>query len=310
MGGRIGTIFVLIIVAGIALYVYNSGALQKGYEGFQSLAPHAATGTATGGTETVPPAAGGGGAVGGAGEVIAPPPETPITAVNPADIPPGFTVNQLSPYFHQVRFGGASPSYGYSGVGQISLYTSFSDPSTTIDVTGWRVKATQGSEFVPQAINLYDPSGLAVAGDIRMKSGDYVNMYSSSAPFNLRLNKCIGYIALQNQQFNPALPQDCPYIDQSQVQNLSGACQNFVYSVGGCSQPNVSDPAYPHNDPACDRFVQSHFTYYSCFDQHSGDPDFLSNEIRVWTGYDPLNPYHDKVQLLDANGLLVDYLSY
>ncbi len=317
MGGKIGVIFLLVVLAGVALYVYNSGALQKGLQSVQSLAPRPATTTPSGGTTTaatpgVPPPPAPGVASGGAASPspgTAPVP-TPSSSIRSYDVPPGFAPNQLSPYFRQVRFAGVSPSYGYGSYGTITLYASLQNPSSTLDITGWQIKAVRGSLFVPQAVNLYDPSGLAPAGDIRLGQGDYVNMYSSSGPFNLRLNKCIGYIAAQNPQLNPPLPQTCPYIDRSEIQYLSGACQNFIGSVGACSQPNLSSPYYPRNDYACDQFVQSHFSYYSCFNERSSDPDFLSHEIRVWTGSSPLDQYHDRVQLLDANGLLVDYYSY
>ena len=321
MGGRIAAIFALIVVAGIALYIYNSGALQSGYQGFQSLIPHPTTSTTQ-----VPPATGtnggsqtysGGGSAGGStggdgtGEVIGPAPApTPTSTISPYDIPPGFTMSQISPYFHQIRFGGVAPSYGFGTYGTISIFTNFQNPSSSLDVTGWQIKTAKGQEFIPQAINLYDPSGLTQASDIHMSQGDYVNIYSSSAPFNLRLNKCIGYIAVENNQFNPPLPQTCPYLDQSQIYYFSGACQNFLLSVGNCAEPDLNSPYYPHNDPQCDQYVQSHFNYLSCFNDHLGDSDFSSHEIDVWTGYDPLDQYHDRVQLLDAKGLLVDYYNY
>jgi len=244
----------------------------------------------------------------GGGTVISSAPTSSASSVNPADIPAGFTAAQLSPYFHDVRFLGVSAGSAYS-YGTITLALNAYDSSTTIDITGWQIKSRNGGEYIPQAIDVYDPSGLTPPSDIVMKNGDYVYLYSSSAPFNLRLNECIGYIA-QVANFEPALPRDCPYVDYSQLQNFSGACQNYIESIGNCEAPNLNSPSVPRNDYSCVDYLNTHFTYRSCFQDHSADPNFLSNQVWVWMGSNVIDQYHDRVLLLDKNGLLVDEYTY
>ena len=65
-----------------------------------------------------------------------------------------------------------------------------------------------------QAVSIYDPSGLSAPSDIRLASGDTLYLYSTAAPVNLRINECVGYLPNQSQ-FNPQLPQNCPYLDRS-----------------------------------------------------------------------------------------------
>ena len=142
-----------------------------------------------------------------------------------------------------------------------------------------------------------------------MKVGDTLFLYSSSAPFNLRLNECIGYAA-HVADFVPALPLTCPYIDQSQYQDFSGVCQNYLQSIGQCQVPDFSSPQIPESDYACMNYLENNFTYRSCFNQHSADPNFLSNQIWVWTGSSPVDQYHNTVRLLDKNGLLVNLYTY
>lgn len=235
--------------------------------------------------------------------------------VNPATIPPseipaGWTVPQLSPYFHEVRFGtvSAGTSYYY---GTISLYAYFADSQATgtIDITGWNIKTRESGEYIPKAIAVYDPSGLAAPSDIRMKNGDTVYLYSSSAPFNLRLNKCIGYVA-NVADFRPSLPSSCPQVDESRIGSFTGACQEYIQSISGCEQPSLTNPLVSRTDYACQDFLENNFNYKSCFEQHDTDPDFLSNQVWVWTGSNVVNQYHDTVDLLDSNGLLVDQYSY
>jgi hypothetical protein len=229
--------------------------------------------------------------------------------INPADIPAGYTVAQLSPYFHIVRLGSVSAGTSfYYGTITLDDYD-YNSPSTTVDITGWQIKSKDSGEYIPQAIDIYDPSGLAAPSDIRVKNGDTVYLYSSSAPFNLRLNECIGYVA-HVANFQPALPSDCPSVDQSAIQNFTGQCQEYIDSIGGCQQPDMSSPQIPRNDYACQDYLENNFTYKSCFEAHDGDANFLSNQVWVWTGSNVVDQYHDTVQLLDRNGLLVDLYTY
>ena len=241
-------------------------------------------------------------------------PSTAITivpsSVDPAQIPAGFNTAQLSPYFHEVRFQSVSPGTSYY-YGTITLVTYFSNQNATgtIDITGWQIKSKNSGEYIPQAIDLYDPLGLAAASDIRTKNGDTVYLYSTSAPFNLRINKCVGYIA-KVANFQPGLPSNCPYVDQSAIANFTGACQNYINTLGGCQQPDMSSPQVPRTDYACQDYLENNFTYKSCFADHAGDPDFLSNQVWAWTGSNVVNQYHDVVDLFDKSGLLVDQYSY
>lgn len=303
----IGFIFILLIVAGVGLYLYNSGPIGQGISYFRSTVP-----SYTG----VKPPSGGGGSVGGSGNgggtVIAPSSNGTQT-INPSEIPTGFSADQLSPYFHEVRFGGVSAGpprvLGATGYGQITLNADFSNASTTVDMAGWQIKTNRGGEFIPQAVNVYDPLGLNPPTDIVLKDGDQLNLYSTSAPVNLRLNECIGYLP-NRSQFNPELPQTCPYITSAGLQAFSGACQNYILSLNGCREPDLGSPQVPAYDYSCKQYLTDRFNYHWCFDAYFSDPHFLSNQVDVWTGSSPLDQYHDQVELLDRNGLLVDFYSY
>ena len=328
MGAKIWFIIIIVIALGIGLYLYSSGAFANGLKGLNALLPISSS-TASSGTHTPSSSSfwdflglsGGSHAPTGPSLPPAPPQQTTITApssssgvggatttINPAEIPAGYTAAQLSPYFHDVLFGSVSARTYYS-YGTITLNDDDYYSTGTIDITGWQIKSNDGDEYVPQAVNLYDPTGLAPASDINVKTGDTVFIYSSSAPFNLRLNECIGYAA-HVANFVPALPLTCPYINQSQLQDFSGACQNYLDTIGQCQSPVLSGPQVPTNDYACMNYLENNFTYRSCFNQHSADANFLSNQVWVWTGSSPVNRYHDTVRLLDKNGLLVDIYTY
>ena len=329
MGAKIWFIIIIIVALGIGLYLYSSGAFGSGLKGINALLPApSSTGSSGAGSSSFSSfwdalgLSGGSHAPIGPSLSSAPSQQTTIpapssgaggsnaaaAAINPAEIPAGYTAAQLSPYFHDVLFGSVSAASYYS-YGTITLNDDDYNSTGTIDITGWQIQSNDGDEYIPQAVNLYDPTGLAPESDINVKTGDTVFMYSSSAPFNLRLNECIGYAA-HVANFEPPLPLTCPYLIQSQLQDFSGACQNYLDTIGQCQTAALSGPQVPTNDYACMNYIENNFTYRSCFDQHSEDANFLSNQVWVWTGSSPVNQYHDTVRLLDKNGLLVDIYTY
>ncbi len=326
MGGKIGFVLFIVVLAGVGLYLITSGVITNGYTALNSLLNtsstqgffHANSSTAPASTSNMGTGSGLPGYLGpvggyatntysGAGGATGSSDSGSIT-INPSDIPAGYTAAQLSKYFHQVRFGTvvAGNSYYY---GTITLNAVLPSGSNSIDITGWQIKSRNSGEYIPQAVLIYPYSGALPQSDIRVKSGDTVSLYSSSAPFNLRINKCIGYVA-HVANFNPALPLNCPYVDRSQIENLSGQCQNYINSIGACQAPNMSSPQISQSDYACQDFLNNNFTYKTCVDQHQSDPDFLSNQVWVWMGSNVVDQYHDKVVLLDKTGLVVDTYSY
>ncbi len=309
MGGKIIIVLVCVFLLGLIIYAVNSNIVGKISSPLSSLFHYSSSSwaitapavisQAPAGEQITPPAPSGSGASSGV-----------TTTINPSEIPAGFTASELSPYFGKITFGGVSAASPYS-YGTIILAAYGLSASDTVDVTGWQIKTNRGGEYIPQAIDLYDPSGLAAPGDIFLGQGQYVYLYSSSGPFNLRLNECIGYIGNSNK-FTPALPMDCPYIDQSAISKMgfTGECENYIFSLGSCEVPDLNNAPIPQNDYACRDYIESNFNYKACFSAHENDADFLSNQWWVWTGSSPLDEYHDMVDLFDKNGLLVNQYSY
>jgi hypothetical protein len=312
MIGKVITVIIIVVVLGLGVFVYQVAVHPKALglpSWFGTIASSSAFNFSLSSQhpsavpEELPPA------------TQTPPPQTVITSpasssvpvIDPSQIPAGFTVAQLSPYFHQIRLESISAGTSYS-YGTIALDASL-NANENVDITGWQIKTQNGQEYIPQAINLYDPSGLTSPTDIVMHNNDAVSLYSSSAPINLRLNECIGYISHMVNS-DPALPTNCPYVDRSAIQNFTGACQDYIESLNSCQQPNMSSPNIPRTDYACQDYLENNFNYRSCFTSHLSDPNFLSNQVWVWTGSNVVDQYHDVVKLFDKNGLLVDLYSY
>ncbi|MDO8536964.1 MAG: hypothetical protein Q7R94_01815, partial [bacterium] len=235
--------------------------------------------------------------------------------INPLYIPAGFTAKDLSPYFHKIRIGTVYSGSEYSD-GQVSLYASFysSDQSgvpgtVSINVSGWFLRAREGSQIVPQAVNVYDPSGLTAEADIYLKEGDALNIYTGTSAIskNLHLNKCLGFLENTNH-FTPSLPKSCPYVERQEISGFSGECQDYILSLGSCGLPEPNPPL-PENDYGCRAYLNA-INYKGCFERYRADADFLSREWWAWTGSKFLDERHDKLMLLDRKGLLVDLYEY
>lgn len=246
---------------------------------------------------------------------VSPTPTVPTISAEPAIpdylIPSGFTREQLSPYFKKVKISSAYASF-WSAVSQIRL-SFYSSKEETINISGWRLKSNKKEITIPQAINVYDPFGFALQEDIVLSNNNYVNIYSNKSPLNknLRLNKCTGY--LENiYDFNPALPKNCPSISRSEIVYLSGECQSYILSLWGCKLPETSfynTLLGSDSGNACRAFLNT-ISHGSCFQKHRYDSDFLSNEWRIWMNWNILDQQHDRLWLLDKNGLLVDEYIY
>ncbi|MEK7181356.1 MAG: hypothetical protein AAB738_03455 [Patescibacteria group bacterium] len=243
-----------------------------------------------------------------AAPIIKPKP-APTSTINPSQIPAGFTLEQLSPYFKKIRIGSVSPGSSRS-YGVVNLTANLKE-SEAVDVTGWVLKGKSGSQFIPQAVEVYGPLGLTSPGDIVLKKGHILSIHSSKSIIgqNLRLNKCTGYLE-SLFDFIPALPRDCPktYSDRSELYEFSGQCEDYVRSLGTCKIPEMNF-LWLTSDSKCRDFLDK-VNYRGCFDKHRQDGDFLSYEWRVWTGSRFLDERHDRVFIFDKNGLLVDERSY
>ncbi len=223
----------------------------------------------------------------------------PVPEIKPPD---GFAAKDLSPYFGKVRLSVSlsKATLAASGLGE----------GQGVNVSGWKIKGNSGELIVPRAVPLYEPSGLGVENDVILKNGEEFIVYSgqSAIGLNLRLNKCLGYLQNYNS-FDPPLPTNCPAPSSyTGFSGLSGKCQDYVSSLGGCRLPE-SNPDIPPNDYACRDFLDT-INYKGCFDKYRYDSDFFSNEWWAWSSLSFLDERHDKVLLYDQKGLLADLYQY
>jgi len=223
--------------------------------------------------------------------------------------------SQAAPLSQRVYIGSAYVSGYPRQYSRVTLYGRLKE-GETVDITGWEIKSNKSEIVIPRAVEIYNPSGFGAEGDIILKPNNCVDLYGLVSPLNknLRLNKCFGY--LQNiYNFQPIyLPNNCPYVSRDDIKQLSGQCQNYIYSLGSCQLPN----AYFYNSLAgtdegndCRAFLNN-IGYGNCFRGHQQDKDFLSDNWIIWLDQQNLNldSRHDYLRLYDANGNLISEYSY
>jgi hypothetical protein len=235
------------------------------------------------------------------------------TENQPEVIPPkGFTKEQLSPYYQKIRISSFNRSFYFSdNFTSLTLSTDYREIKEPINISGWYLKSNRGIVFnVPQAVNDFNPSLNVLNKDIVLASGESVTFYNTESPirFNLRLNKCIGYLN-NSYSFKPSLPRNCPYlVDRSEIITFSGRCQSFIMSLPSCYQPKADEINTFSIEPAC-RQVLDNLNYGGCYLRYRNDDDFFSKEWWVWLGNGfniaNIDQEHDRLLLFDKQNLLV-----
>ncbi len=226
----------------------------------------------------------------------------------------GFSVADLSPFYKKVRVSNVRAVSYYSGdPGKFSLIADYSLEGS-VNVTGWKLRVNKGGEVVvPQAvedINLTQPSQV---GDIILDKGQTLRAYGTQSPFskNVRLNKCMGYL---NEIYHPtpSFPSSCPTKNRSDYINFSGRCQTFIRSLSSCETPTpqeLNQYSLP-NDLGCRSYLDT-LNYNGCYQKYRYTANFFSKEWRVWLNQAmPFDQEHDRVLLLDQNGLIVNEYIY
>ncbi len=306
-------IFLIIVLIVIAVAIVNVVTQLKGSWKFENLssflklnyqAPSAmnnGTPSVSGGTSTAKR--------GGSSPPSHPISQTPTKpTVTP---PPGFTADELSPYYGQIKIGSFYiTTYGPS---HISLYASYNMGSSTVDVSGWEIESNKGKEFlIPQAVADFTPLGFGDNADIVLGSGGRLDIYNGASPINrnLKINECMGYLN-STYKFTPTL--QCGYIsmyDHSEISSFSGKCQNYILSLGSCRVPTPNDLNSFVGESTCRSFLQR-FSYTGCYNLQRNSPNFFTNNWIAWIPSPwSFDQSHDRVFLLDKNGLLVNQYIY
>jgi hypothetical protein len=226
------------------------------------------------------------------------------------EIPEGFESSDLSPDFGKIEVTSfRRPSASGAG-GGFTLRSDFTqgDP---VDVTNWSIIGNENKEIrIRGGISSVPPVNLTRIV-IRPRTSAVFYADTNSFVKNIELNKCTGYLN-KTYNFDPKAPNNCPRPDRSEIIGFSGECQNFIRSLSACEQPTGTDlnRFAGVDDVACHEFLED-LNYGNCVREHSKDSDFYSYGWRVWMSDRlPFDRSHDRLLLLDEEGLIVDEYVY
>jgi len=189
-----------------------------------------------------------------------------------------------------------------------------------VNITGWMLRSTKTGHQASIGKAVLLPSSYAatsVKGEdpIVLRPGDRAIIATTRSPIgnSFLINKCTGYFN-QYQTFNPYINQSCPALRDEPMpaapNALNDACLNYINSWPTCGNQLRNLPERLSHE--CQTWIIEHATYNSCVSLHQPDADFFSSEWRIFLNRTETlwKTQRETIQLLDADGKVVDEVSY
>lgn len=183
-----------------------------------------------------------------------------------------------------------------------------------VAVTGWKLvsESTGASASIPGGAAVLRAGSVNQAGPIELSPGDEAIVTTGRSPVggSFRENLCTGYLG-SLQDFAPPLDAQCP-TPLEEYEDAGGTereCEDFVSSLPYCA----TETRVPSGlSDACERFVEERLSYNGCAAAHSGDEGFELSTWRIYLGQRAAlwDDDRDSIRLVDADGKVVDVLSY
>lgn len=228
------------------------------------------------------------------------------------------TFGDPSPYRGKIYFG-TYLTEAHTNIGEEYIEIHGSDELTTpVSITGWSLQSmVSGKRFpISAGVQSLTMGTIQPSENIMFGAGMRAIISTGSSPFgaSFRENMCTGYLS-QFSAFSPSLESSCPSAASElprTAQNISAygvSCFGVLESIPSCTTPtSISTEA----SSACANFIRQTLTYNGCADRHRWRSTFLGNTWRIYLGsnQNTWGDIHDVVRLLDADGRVVDVLSY
>lgn len=189
--------------------------------------------------------------------------------------------------------------------------------SGNVSTAGWKLVSRtsgDGASF-PQGAEVPVSGRVNALSAILLHPGDQAIVATGRSPVGIsfRENECTGYLE-EHQDFHPALSMNCPTPSQEfssyyAKSDDNGSCAAFVRSIPYCG---TETPSSANISSSCQDFVDERLNYNACVNTHHADPGFESTVWRIFLGQnDELwGRSHETIALLDAQGKVIDSLTY
>jgi hypothetical protein len=223
-----------------------------------------------------------------------------------------------SPYAGEVTLAGsnataASPSQEY-----VQLQAS-SDNRGAVAIGGWSLQsAASGAHgaipeaapyFIGGVVNSVQPVNLAPGATTVVTTG------ASPVGVSFQENICSGYLS-ELQHFTPDLGNSCPSPSDAlpetaeNLRTYGASCFDYLASIPSCHFVGSSIPS--GISQSCRQFVGNNLSYNGCVAMYRSQTNFTLPTFRLYLGVRAKlwNDSHDIIRLLDAQGRVVDVLTY
>lgn len=192
------------------------------------------------------------------------------------------------------------------GKGQITLKASFGNGS--VDITGWKIKSEKkGETIIGKGYAL--PQVDAALSNILLGGGESADITVGLSPLagNFQVNNCFGWLSgVYSLDYSMNY---CPKVELQDLAGLDSACQDLILRASSCNTP--SDDILNKQTSQCRVWVEKNLNYSACVAKHSNGSDFYKS-WQIYTGNN--NPIfdslHDKIELYDKSGKLIDSYEY
>ncbi|MFA7309890.1 MAG: hypothetical protein WC050_03195 [Candidatus Paceibacterota bacterium] len=232
---------------------------------------------------------------------------------------------------------GYAPAPSYSGVygtpspyhGSVTLragtaadseneYVELMGAGAPLSLQGWSLaSAVSGARvYLPLAAHPFILGRVNTVAPVTLSSGESAVVFTERSPVgtSFRENRCTGYLA-QLQTFDPSLANNCPSPSEAlptnadTLRSFGSDCIDFVRTLPQCTFP-TNIPQRLSTD--CREYVTNTFSYNGCVNANISDPTFSSDTWRLYltSGVELWNNSHDVIRLLDAEGRVVDSVTY
>lgn len=195
---------------------------------------------------------------------------------------------------------------GVSGYGNIQINLQSASYESPINITGWRIRSAQrGETIIGKGVNLVQFD--SAPSDVWLNGGESASIIAGVSPIavNFRINACFGGLSgMYNLGYN-----SCPAIANFDLYGLDSSCQDLILRSSSCQAP--SDNILNGQTSKCRIWFEKNVNYSACVNQHRNNRNFYGG-WKIYTGntnqiFDPL---HDKIELRDQAGLLIDSRQY
>lgn len=230
--------------------------------------------------------------------------------------------SKRSPYYGKIRMSRISGLHEIDPSNQYITLSAALKKNENVKITGWYLQSeVTGYYAIIGKASLLPFPFTRIDSDVVLDQGDKVYLIKGFSPIGIsfRTNKCTGYFE-ENRTFVPSLPIECPLTKNEKLPTFSNdydrndECLKIIGRVPQCTTINsVFIRKLPDTvSDSCKTYLTEQINYNTCVALHFSNTDFPSNEYYVYLNkFGPLwRTTHDKINLRDQNGLIVDSISY